>query len=57
MTRLDRLMVAAKEIVGEHYHIHGVGLAPIVTRQTSADPDADVPSLEKSKPPREGEEV
>ncbi|TRM68618.1 hypothetical protein BD626DRAFT_119094 [Schizophyllum amplum] len=26
ITRLDRLMVAAKEIVGEQYHIHGVGL-------------------------------
>ncbi|KDR73373.1 hypothetical protein GALMADRAFT_251995 [Galerina marginata CBS 339.88] len=26
VTRLDRLMLAVKEIVGEHYHIHGVGL-------------------------------
>ncbi|KAL1742869.1 hypothetical protein HDZ31DRAFT_42289 [Schizophyllum fasciatum] len=26
ITRLDRLMVAAKEVVGEQYHIHGVGL-------------------------------
>jgi len=25
ITRLDRLMVATKEIVGEQYHIHGVG--------------------------------
>lgn len=25
MSRLDRLMMAAKEIVGEQYHIHGVG--------------------------------
>ena len=24
MTRLDRLMLAAKEIVGEQYHIHGM---------------------------------
>ncbi|KAG9311166.1 hypothetical protein JVU11DRAFT_8233 [Chiua virens] len=24
--RLDKLMVAVKELVGEHYHIHGVGL-------------------------------
>ena len=23
--RLDRLMVATKELVGEQYHIHGVG--------------------------------
>jgi len=26
VNRLDRLMVAAKDIVGEQYHIHGVGL-------------------------------
>ncbi|KAJ3536349.1 hypothetical protein NMY22_g6068 [Coprinellus aureogranulatus] len=26
MNRLDRLMLAAKEIVGEQYHIHGVGI-------------------------------
>ncbi|KAG6918461.1 hypothetical protein DXG01_014088 [Tephrocybe rancida] len=26
MMRLDRLMVAAKEIVGEQYHIHGIGI-------------------------------
>lgn len=25
VTRLDRLMHAAKELVGEQYHIHGVG--------------------------------
>ena len=24
VTRLDMLMVAVKELVGEHYHIHGV---------------------------------
>jgi Aromatic acid exporter family member 2 len=24
--RLDRLMVATKELVGEQYHIHGIGL-------------------------------
>lgn len=24
--RLDRLMLATKELVGEQYHIHGVGL-------------------------------
>lgn len=28
VTRLDRLMLAVKEIVGEQYHIHGVGLGP-----------------------------
>ncbi|KAF8628826.1 hypothetical protein AX17_005887 [Amanita inopinata Kibby_2008] len=27
MTRLDRLMVAVKEVVGEQYHIHGIGLS------------------------------
>ncbi|KAH7923390.1 hypothetical protein BV22DRAFT_1196761 [Leucogyrophana mollusca] len=26
VTRLDRLMVAVKELVGEQYHIHGVGI-------------------------------
>lgn len=26
MNRLDRLMLAAKEIVGEQYHIHGMSL-------------------------------
>ncbi|KAK7688323.1 hypothetical protein QCA50_008695 [Cerrena zonata] len=26
--RLDRLMIATKELVGEQYHIHGVGLPP-----------------------------
>ena len=25
MTRLDRLMLAAKETVGEQYYIHGMG--------------------------------
>ena len=24
--RLDKLMVAAKELVGEQYHIHGIGV-------------------------------
>jgi len=26
VNRLDRLMIAAKDIVGEQYHIQGVGL-------------------------------
>lgn len=26
MTRLDRLMMATKEVVGEQYYIHGMGL-------------------------------
>lgn len=25
MTRLDRLMMATKEVVGEQYYIHGMG--------------------------------
>ncbi|KAF5356418.1 hypothetical protein D9758_009464 [Tetrapyrgos nigripes] len=28
VSRLDKLMMAAKEIVGEQYHIHGVGVMP-----------------------------
>jgi len=28
VTRLDMLMIAVKELVGEHYHIHGAGLKP-----------------------------
>ncbi|THU98769.1 hypothetical protein K435DRAFT_720372 [Dendrothele bispora CBS 962.96] len=28
VSRLDKLMMAAKEIVGEQYHIHGVGMMP-----------------------------
>jgi len=30
VTRFDRLMHATKELVGEQYHIHGVGLIPKV---------------------------
>ncbi|KAF9035517.1 hypothetical protein BJ165DRAFT_1533514 [Panaeolus papilionaceus] len=26
VNRLDRLMIAAKELLGEHYHIHGIGM-------------------------------
>jgi hypothetical protein len=29
VNRLDRLMVAVKEVVGEHYHIHGVGVLSV----------------------------
>ncbi|KZT24411.1 hypothetical protein NEOLEDRAFT_1207860 [Neolentinus lepideus HHB14362 ss-1] len=42
MTRLDRLMVATKEIVGEQYHIHGVGLKGMGTRTNSVRPGMDV---------------
>lgn len=33
ITRLDRLMVAAKEIVGEQYHIHGLGMGRTSTKE------------------------
>ncbi|KAK0473358.1 hypothetical protein IW261DRAFT_1503962 [Armillaria novae-zelandiae] len=29
VSRLDRLMVAVKEIVGEQYHVHGIGTGPM----------------------------
>jgi hypothetical protein len=30
INRLDQLMLAVKEVVGEHYHIHGVGGGTLV---------------------------
>ncbi|KAG6878664.1 hypothetical protein C0992_007732 [Termitomyces sp. T32_za158] len=33
ITRLDRLMVAAKEIVGEQYHIQGLGMGRTFTKE------------------------
>ncbi|KDQ52942.1 hypothetical protein JAAARDRAFT_39659 [Jaapia argillacea MUCL 33604] len=47
VTRLDRLMVATKELVGEQYHIHGVGFemrfgeAESGTRPSSIRPARD----------------
>ncbi|TFY76526.1 hypothetical protein EWM64_g7486 [Hericium alpestre] len=47
VTRLDRLMVATKELVGEQYHIHGVGYVSRVggvemgTRTSSLRPGMD----------------
>ncbi|KZS91708.1 hypothetical protein SISNIDRAFT_442962 [Sistotremastrum niveocremeum HHB9708] len=38
VARLDRLMIATKELVGEHYHIHGVGM-PYERRTRSGVPD------------------
>ncbi len=29
LTRLDRLMVATKQLVGEHFHIYGIGGQPL----------------------------
>ncbi|KAJ8522296.1 hypothetical protein ONZ45_g1089 [Pleurotus djamor] len=37
MTQLDRLMVATKEIVGEQYHIHGIGLGPLPRAEEGFD--------------------
>ncbi|KAF9813949.1 hypothetical protein IEO21_05385 [Rhodonia placenta] len=39
--RLDKLMVATKELVGEQYHIHGIGL-PDTRTYTSERPAKDV---------------
>lgn len=36
VTRLDRLMLATKELVGEQYHIRGVGLTSYGTPSTAA---------------------
>ena len=36
--RLDKLMVATKELVGEQYHIHGIG----VPEPKSAGPSSPV---------------
>ncbi|KZT35081.1 hypothetical protein SISSUDRAFT_1064765 [Sistotremastrum suecicum HHB10207 ss-3] len=38
VARLDRLMIATKELVGEHYHIHGVGM-PYERRTRPGVPD------------------
>ncbi|RDB29703.1 Uncharacterized protein C57A7.05 [Hypsizygus marmoreus] len=50
ITRLDRLMVAAKEIVGEQYHIHGVGLAPTLSKEQ--DYSMPTPAVQ-FRPPQE----
>ncbi|KAL0959307.1 hypothetical protein HGRIS_014571 [Hohenbuehelia grisea] len=38
VTQLDRLMMATKEIVGEQYHIHGLGLGPEQSQKTEGVP-------------------
>jgi hypothetical protein len=47
--RLDQLMVATKEVVGEHYHIHGVGVSVNLVKESPRPvtaefqpPDGDV---------------
>jgi Aromatic acid exporter family member 2 len=32
INRLDKLMFATKELVGEQFHIHGIGVSPMVGR-------------------------
>lgn len=51
ITRLDRLMVAAKEIVGEQYHIHGIGLGPAHTK--GADSDFGARAAVHFRPPQD----
>ena len=51
INRLDQLMLAVKEVVGEHYHIHGVGGG------TSANPiskEGDRPIMTQFRPPGGG---
>jgi hypothetical protein len=40
VTRFDRLMLATKELVGEQYHIHGVGyISKLAGAEISSHPD------------------
>lgn len=41
VTRFDRLMLATKELVGEHYHIHGVGyISKLAGADMNSHPDS-----------------
>ncbi|KAI0641257.1 hypothetical protein C8Q79DRAFT_919931 [Trametes meyenii] len=40
--RLDKLMVATKELVGEQYHIHGIGVPELKSSPVRARPSKDV---------------
>lgn len=42
--RLDKLMVATKELVGEQYHIHGIGVPEPKTRPSTPASPFDRPS-------------
>jgi hypothetical protein len=45
VTRLDRLMLATKELVGERYHIHGVGyISKLAGAEMSSHPDTPSPA-------------
>ncbi|KAF8431956.1 hypothetical protein L210DRAFT_3650787 [Boletus edulis BED1] len=48
MTRLDKLMVAVKELVGERYHIDGVGLPLHYRRGRGVEMRTPVPTLPES---------
>ncbi|KIM37523.1 hypothetical protein M413DRAFT_76838 [Hebeloma cylindrosporum] len=45
VNRLDRLMMAVKEVVGEHYYIHGVGVSSSAYGQSA---DANTESMHTS---------
>jgi len=47
INRLDRLMMAVKEVVGEQYHIHGIGVPQLL----------DTPASTIRKVQKEGEIV
>ncbi|CDO69808.1 hypothetical protein BN946_scf184803.g6 [Trametes cinnabarina] len=40
--RLDKLMVATKELVGEQYHIHGIGVPELKSASPAPRPSKDV---------------
>ncbi|KAI0653782.1 hypothetical protein C8Q70DRAFT_927041 [Cubamyces menziesii] len=40
--RLDKLMVATKELVGEQYHIHGIGVPELKSSPLATRPSKDV---------------
>ncbi|KIM37705.1 hypothetical protein M413DRAFT_448230 [Hebeloma cylindrosporum] len=44
VNRLDRLMVAVKEVVGEHYYIHGLGVLPSAYGQLEEGATGPVPA-------------
>ncbi len=51
LNRLDRLMVAAKDIVGEQYHIHGIGI--VQDTRTGGEELGLRPSTVQFRPPKD----
>ncbi|KAJ6502261.1 hypothetical protein C8R45DRAFT_818343 [Mycena sanguinolenta] len=51
ISRLDRLMVTVKEIVGEQYHIHGAGV-PLPTRPSTRIPLGSRTNTMEYRPPQ-----